>query len=543
MDKKILNKIVLELYNTKYYNQLDFVKNLRKKFSQYSLAPTPKANLISVYRQLVKNKKISAKPKFEELLKKRAVRTLSGVSVITVLTKPFPCPGTCIYCPGEPGMPKSYLSNEPAAQRAKRNLFDPIRQMSMRIQALINNGHQVDKLEVLVLGGTWSAYEDKYQKSFVRDLFYAANTFALAKSEKAKQKKKRQKYPLAKEQKINENAKYKIIGLTLETRPDFINEKEIKKLRQLGCTRVQIGVQHTDNKILDLIRRGHSLEDSIKATKMLKEVGLKVDQHYMPDLPGSTPAKDLAMMEYVYSSEDLQPDQIKIYPCVVNEYAELAKWYQAGKYQPYSEKELLELLLKIKTITPPWVRINRLIRDIPEESIIAGNKITNLRQYLQKELKKRGQSCQCLRCREVRDNNLETDQVAMVKRTYRASAGDELFISFESKDHSKLYAFLRLRFNDQPANNILPELKNASLVRELHVYGKMIPTYNEAQDDEISQTQHMGFGKKLMAEAEKITRERGLSKIAVISGIGVRNYYRKLGYKLEGTYMTKIIRK
>ncbi|OGY93976.1 MAG: hypothetical protein A2406_03680 [Candidatus Komeilibacteria bacterium RIFOXYC1_FULL_37_11] len=532
---KNLEKVVQALYQYKDGSELDFVKALRQTFSRYKMAPDSKANLIVAYKNLLKKRELKANKNFEKLLVKRAVRTMSGVSVITVLSKPFVCPGKCVYCPTEPDMPKSYLSNEPAAARAKMNLFDPIRQVTMRIRALLNNGHEVDKLELLVLGGTWSVYPEKYQREFVRDLFYAANTFD--------EEKKREPLSLEEEQKINEDEKYKIIGLTLETRPDYINPTEIKKMRALGTTRVQLGVQHTDNKILDLIVRGHGIEESIKATKLLKETGFKVDHHYMPDLPGSTPAKDLAMMEYVYSSEDLQPDQIKIYPCVVNEYAELAKWYQAGKYQPYSEKELLELLLKIKTITPPWVRINRLIRDIPEESIIAGNKITNLRQYLQKELKKRGQSCQCLRCREVRDNNLETDQVAMVKRTYRASAGDELFISFESKDHSKLYAFLRLRFNDQPANNILPELKNASLVRELHVYGKMIPTYNEAQDDEISQTQHMGFGKKLMAEAEKITRERGLSKIAVISGIGVRNYYRKLGYKLEGTYMTKIIPK
>jgi ELP3 family radical SAM enzyme/protein acetyltransferase len=528
---KILDKIVLELYKHKDSSELDFVKTLRQVFSSHKMSPLSKAKLIVAYKNLIKKGKLKPNKNFEKLLVKRAVRTMSGVSVITVLSKPFVCPGKCVYCPSEPDMPKSYLSNEPAAARAKMNLFDPIRQMTMRIQALENNGHQVDKLEVLILGGTWSVYPEAYQHEFVRDLFYAANVFG--------EDKKRKTLSLEEEQKINETTKYKIIGLTLETRPDYINETELKRMRILGTTRVQLGVQHTDNKILDLIVRGHSIEQSIRATKMLKEVGLKVDHHYMPDLPGAIPAKDLSMMEYVYTSPDLQPDQIKIYPCVVNEYAELAKWHKEGKYKPFSAQELLKLLLKIKKITPPWIRINRLIRDIPEESIIAGNKITNLRQYLQAELKNQGESCQCLRCREVRGRTEDNDKMLLVKREYRASDGDEIFISFESEDNKKLYGFLRLRFNDKPAINIFTELKNASLIRELHVYGKMIPTYSENEDDEASQTQHMGLGKKLMAEAENITKTRKLSKVAVISGIGVRNYYKKLGYQLEGTYMTK----
>ena len=425
-------------------------------------------------------------------------------------------------------MPKSYLSNEPAAARAKMNLFDPVRQVTMRIQALENNGHQVDKLEIMVLGGTWSVYPDKYQDEFIRDCFYAANIFG--------ESKKRNKLSLEEEQNINQDARYKIIGLTLETRPDFVTEDEIKKMRRLGTTRVQLGVQHTDNKILELIQRGDSIEQSIKATKLLKQTGFKVDHHYMPDLPGSSPAKDLAMFKYIFSSPDLQPDQIKIYPCVVNEHAELYKWHESGKYKPYSEQDLLDLLLKIKLITPPYVRINRLIRDIPEESITAGNKITNLRQYLQAELKKQNKSCQCMRCREIKDEAGDIAKAKLITREYQASEGTEIFLSYEYKN--KIYAFLRLRFNNSSQQNIFPELDNASLVRELHVYGKMTPV---DQDQEISQTQHLGLGKKLMAEAEKITKENNLNKIAVISGIGVRNYYKKLGYKLENTYMTKKI--
>ncbi len=536
MNKKatITKEIVLELSQHQYATDLDFVKKLRQVFSTRKMSPSTKSTLITAYRSLIKNKKIKADKNFEQLLKKRAVRTLSGVSVITVLTKPFVCPGKCVYCPTETGMPKSYLSNEPAAARAKMNLFDPLRQVTMRIQALENNGHQVDKLEILVLGGTWSVYPSKYQDEFIRDCFYAANTF--------QQQKKRRPYSLLREQKINETAKYKIIGLTLETRPDFINATEIKKMRRLGATRVQLGVQHTDNKILKLIKRGHAIEQSIKATRLLKEVGIKVDHHYMPDLPGSTPAKDLAMFKYVFSSSDLQPDQIKIYPCVVNEHAELYQWYKNKKYKPYTIKQLSNLLISVKQLVPPYMRINRLIRDIPKESIIAGNKITNLRQYLQKELVKQGKSCQCLRCREVRNEKFNPQDIELVQREYSASQGREIFLSFESKDRKKVYAFLRLRINHDLKNNIFPELKNASIIRELHVYGQMVPVYQENLDDELGQTQHLGLGKKLMQEAEKISLQNNIKKIAVISGIGVRNYYKKLGYKLQGTYLTKSLK-
>lgn len=390
----------------------------------------------------------------------------------------------------------------------------------MRIQALKNNGHEVDKLEILVLGGTWSVYPSKYQEQFIRDCFYAANTFGKT--------KKRKPRSLEQEQKINETAKYKIIGLTLETRPDFVSEIEIKKMRILGVTRVQLGIQHTDNKILKYIKRGHTLEQSIQATRLLKEAGFKVDHHYMPDLPGSTPARDLAMFKYVFSSPDLQPDQIKIYPCIVNKQAEIYKWYKSGKYRPMSKRQLVNLLLKVKLLTPPYMRINRLIRDIPENSIEAGNKITNLRQLLQARLAHQGTSCQCIRCREIKGEIFDIKNIKLFTRKYQASSGTEVFLSYESRDQKKIFAFLRLRFNQ--------DTKDPALVRELHVYGQMIPVGSDAAG-----TQHLGLGRKLMQEAERLTRKQGLNKISVISGIGVRNYYRRLGYRLKNTYMTKIL--
>ncbi len=521
----IIQALVVEPPKTA--NQLQATE--RRQAGMFKLPSPSKAELLSVYTHLVERNQIKPQPGLRKLLIKRAVRTLSGVTVITVLTKPFPCPGKCVYCPTERGMPKSYLSNEPAAQRAARNMFDPYKMVANRIKALEANGHEVDKIELIVLGGTWSSYEKHYQTSFIRKCFYAANTYA---------QQPRNIKSLAEEQKINETAKYKIIGITLETRPDHINAEEVRRLRMLGCTRVQLGVQHTDDEILEYIKRGDTLENAINATRLLKEAALKVDHHYMPDLPGSTPAKDLAMFEYLFNSQDLQPDQIKIYPCIVNELALLNRWYESGKYKPYTPQELLQLLLDIKKIIPPYIRVNRLIRDIPEESIVAGNKVTNLRQYLQILSHQQGWSCQCIHCREVRSDAEGADKAIYVNRTYRASQGEEQFLSFESDDNQKLFGFLRLRFNDNPNNVVFKELKGTALVRELHVYGQMKP----ARDTELeSTTQHVGFGKQLMEKAEKIAQEKGYKKIAVISGIGVRNYYRKLGYHLEGTYMVKTI--
>ncbi len=504
---------------------------IRAKAAELKSPPPAKSEVLAAYNNLIKTKKIKLQPALRQFLVKRAVRTLSGVTVITVLTKPFGCPGRCVYCPTEICMPKSYLSNEPAAQRALVNKFNPIEMVQGRIAALEANGHSVDKIELIVLGGTWSTYSKKYQDWFIASCFLAANTYG--------QNKIRPMKSLMEEQKINETAKYKIIGLTLETRPDYINETEIKNLRRLGATRVQLGIQHTDNNILKKIKRGHTLQDSITATRLLKETGFKVDHHYMPDLPGSTPKKDLKMFKYVFDKPDLAPDQIKIYPTLVNKSSELYKWYKQGKYKPYSHKQLVKLLLEVKKIIPPYVRINRLVRDIPKQSITAGNKVTNLRQYLQQIAKQQGWSCQCIHCREVRGTAETTDKIELVKRTYRASAGAEYFISFESPNRKKLYAFLRLRLNDEPQKNIFKELRGAALVRELHVYGQMLPVYKT--NLVTTKTQHLGLGTQLMALAETIAKQNGFKKLAVISGIGVREYYKKLGYQLEGTYMVKKI--
>lgn len=528
MNQTNLQTITQEIIAAQPRDAVGMAKIMRYAASKLGQSAPKKTEILATYRQMVATQTIPADPGLEKLLTTRAVRTLSGVSIITVLTKPYRCPGKCVYCPTERGMPKSYLSNEPAAQRAVRNQFDPQLMVSNRIKALETNGHIVDKIELIVLGGTWSAYPRDYQTDFITQCIYAANTYG--------ETEPRAILSLIEEQQLNESARYRIIGITLETRPDHITAKEVCRLRQLGCTRVQLGVQHTDDAILNLIQRGDTLANAIKATRLLKEAGFKVDHHYMPDLPGSTPEKDLAMFEYIFTKPDLQPDQIKIYPCVVNEFALLNTWHREGRYTPYAPEILFKLLLDIEKVIPPYVRVNRLIRDIPGESIIAGNNVTNLRQYLDATATEEGWRCQCIHCREVRDQEYDASQAELVTRTYEASHGTEHFISWESPDRQILYAFLRLRFNHQPNLELFPELQDAALVRELHVYGQMTQVGSDS-----NQSQHRGFGRQLMEHAEQLARQQGYKKIAVISGIGVREYYRKLGYELIGTYMIKTL--
>lgn len=523
---EVYNKIIEALISGRPKNDGDFFSLIRRASSGHKIAPPSKATLLKAYHKLRRAGKVKKSAELERLLTKRAIRTLSGVAVISVLTKPFPCPGNCLFCPTEKDMPKSYLSNEPAVMRAILNDFDPYRQVEMRLKALKANGHSTDKIELIIMGGTWSYLSHPYQTQFIKHCFEAANGKASKTLEEA--------------QKLNEKAKHRIIGLTLETRPDYIDEKEIRRMRKLGCTRVELGIQHIDDKILKLNRRGHTVEQSVAAIKLLKDAGFKINLHLMPNLYGSTPAKDFAMFKKIYSDGHFMPDMIKIYPCVVNENADLFKLYKKGKYKPYTQKQLIELLVKIKKITPPWVRITRLIRDIPEESIVAGNKTTNLRQLMMNQAKLDNWSCKCIRCREAghQENNLQFSifnfqKIQLRTLKYKANEGDEYFLSYESSDEKILYAFLRLRINAEPKKNFLPELRGAALIRELHTYGQLTEIGDEGD------VQHIGLGKKLLEEAERIARENELKKIAVISGIGVRSYYKKFGYNLEGSYMVK----
>ncbi len=520
---------------------------LKRKFSrQNKVNLLTNAELLKQYRELVKNKKIKVNKNLEQLFKKRHIRTSSGVAPVAVLIKPYKCPGNCLYCPSEKNMPKSYLSNEPAVMRAVLCQFDPYKQVALRIKALENNGHDTDKIELIIMGGTWDYMPAKYRLWFIYNCFLAANNSK--KTTPAKLISKTSWADLYKEQKKNETAKHRIVGLTLETRPDYITEKSVLEMRELGCTRVELGVQHIDDKILKLNQRGANNADTIRATKILRNWGFKITYHLMLNLLGSNPQKDFKMFEKIFSDQNYQPDQIKIYPCVVNEHAELYKWWQAGKYKPYSTKQLTELLIKIKKDIPRYVRIIRVIRDIPEESIAAGNKITNLRDLLKA-------SCKCIRCREVGhidkcliSNNkcLENNNKKQIKlfiEKYLASGGTEYFLSLESKDREILYAFCRLRLlkNRRLSAEALirpfgTQADKIAIIRELHSYGQLTPIGSKIK----SSSQHKGLGKKLLIKAEKIAKKDGFQEIAVIAGIGVREYYKKLGYtELQKTYLVK----
>jgi len=535
----ILENIIIAL-NKKGDISPSFLARLKRKAAKkFRHQFVTNSHLIKAYHNLVKNKTINQSAKIENLLRRRQIRTLSGVAVITVLTRPYPCPGQCIFCPKEPGMPKSYLKNEPAAHRAFLTKFDPYTQVTVRLKALADNGHPIDKLELIVLGGTWSAYPESYQYWFIKECHKAVNEFPAKSSAFAKTSADKQNLQklLKKEQWKNETTKHRIIGITLETRPDYINLEEIKKMRDLGCTRVELGAQTVYDDVLKKNQRGHTVIQTIAATKLLKNAGFKINYHMMLNLPGSSILRDRQMFIELFSNPDFQPDLLKIYPCAVLKTAQLYTLWQAKKYRPYTEKQLVSLLLAIKKNIPPYVRIQRIIRDIPADDIVAGSKTSNLRQLINNLGTKQ---CQCIRCREIRGQYSIKDKIKFFRHDYPASDGQEIFLSFASPDQKKLYALLRLRINSQNTE-ILPVLQGAALIRELHTYGQLINIKTKNQKPKTdSAAQHIGLGKRLMTAAEKIVKEETrLKKIAVISGVGVREYYKKLGYKPEDEYMVK----
>ena len=569
-----------------------FKKGIQKKY-KYTVS---NAEFIKIYKYLnLENQQL------RNLLTKKKCKSNSGVLVITVLTSAHPeyvddgsegddgsggsegdgrvkkarfsCKHDCAYCPNEPAhegnnwvaQPRSYLYSEPAVLRANANDFDPIKQMNSRISSLINMGHIPDKLEIIVLGGTWSEYPRNYQDSFIRDLYYSANVYfdndsngsndsnaakpaSPVKPVKPVKPASRPKKTLEEEIEINETAKVHIIGLTLETRPDTITIEEIANFRRYNCTRIQLGVQHTNNAVLKKIMRGHTIERAYDAIKMLKNNCYKVDIHIMPNLPGASFEIDKAMLEEVLYDERIQADQYKIYPTAIVPYTRIKRWFEEGSYVPYDDLLLYELIKEFKQKVQKYKRLNRIIRDIPGHYIEGGysTKFVNMRQLLQDDMRANHWGCKCIRCREVKGNQVPPDNIKLNIEKYRASGGEEYHISFDTNcEKNYLIGFLRLRLARsvrlahlaEEDAMILPSIKGCALIRELHVYSNL----NDVGNSIEGSLQHKGYGRQLVAKAEEVAKENGYRKVAIISGTGVRGYYKKLGYQLIDTYMIKDI--
>lgn len=537
-------------------------KTVPKKFKI-----TPRKDVLShTYQKLIADGTLAKHAAMDIYFVKLPVRSWSGVLVVTIVLRPdkFSCPYDCKYCPNETikngasyDMPRSYLSSEPAIMRAMDVDFDIVKQFNSRIDTLKKNGHEIDKVEIIVLGGTFSSYPRDYQYEAMRDIFYAANTHAQYQA----QQQVRERLSLQAEQHMNTDTKtdtnaIKIIGISLETRPDQINKHELRRFREYGCTRIQIGVQHTDDEILKMVNRKHDTACSIKAIKLMKDFGFKVDIHIMPDLPGATPEKDKLMFDEIFATTKFCPDYIKIYPCLDVTYTDIRKWKEDGRWKPYSElnggKDLIDLIIYAKkNLIPKWIRINRIQRDFPEEhtnnsfkGFVSDTHKSNLRQLLDDRMKKDGVSCKCIRCREIKNNAYDMRDVRANMITYEASGGVEKFISYDDNKNDRLLGFVRLRLpqsKDSGGNeqHFIPALRGAALIRELHVYGGLKKVATAKAFKDLAKPQHNGFGKRLVMMSEIIAWWYGYKRIAVISGVGVRAYYRNLGYELKDTYMVK----
>ncbi len=508
-------------------------------------------------------------PKLKHLISKPS-RVISGVAVVAVMTKPIKCPhGKCVPCPGGPdsffgSVPQSYTGKEPATMRGIRNFYDPYLQIFNRLEQYVLLDHMPDKVELIVMGGTFPSFQKKYQEEFIKYCFKALNDFSrfffkrevldfakfkdffelptedinnkdrISRIQK-KVLKLKGNSSLLKEQKTNESSLIRCVGLTIESRPDYAMFKHANEMLKLGCTRVELGIQSTYDDVLKKMERGHSVNDSIKSMQILKDLSFKVNAHMMLGLPGSNREKDLASLRELFSNPDFRPDMLKLYPCMVLEGTKLYDLYKRGKYHPLNTKDAIEIIAKFKAEVPPYVRIMRVQRDIPTKMTIAGVDKTNLRQYVDKYMKEHNLKCRCIRCREA-GRAKKVEKVEIMVRPYDSSHGREFFISVEDVKNDVLVGFCRLRF---PSKSLRKEItKESALIRELHVYSPLVQI---GKSPVKGQMQHKGFGSMLLAKAESIAKDHGYKKMVVISGIGVKKYYSSLSYHKDGPYMSKIL--
>lgn len=526
------------------FSPKEFFK-LKNEFSARNKIPNLKnIDLVLGYREAIQSNLINKNKKLEQIISKRAIRSESWVAVVTCLTKPFPCPWKCIYCPSEPKMPKSYLSNQPASMRAVLNKFSPFNQVQNRISSLVVTWHDISKVELIIIWGTWSYLPKQYQTYFIKSCYDWLNQgidiknvsfnwdmFKIPKITRS-QKSKTLKEAIQK----NEGAESRCVWLTLETRPDFITVEEIKRLRTFGCTRVEIWVQSLFDDVQTLNKRWHTRAQTALATKLLKDAWFKISFHLMPGLLGSSIEKDIETVRLTFENDDFKPDLIKLYPCVVLPHSQLESIWRQWKFKPLSQEDLKPILIEMKKLCPRYCRITRLVRDIPSESILDWCKIINLRQIIQKEMHESNIQCQCIRCREIKANQINS--ATLNRLNFHSCWWDEIFLSFDDLKIDKIISLLRLRIPSQyftKEKHFIKELEWCAIIREVHTY--WIHTSIWVKD---WNSQHYGFWKQMIAVAEQIAKkEYWLSQIAVIAWVWVREYYYKLWYRLVGTYMIK----
>ena len=506
-------------------------KTLREISYSYHLSSLPKHESIIRF--------LPFDSKYRKILKVKPIKTASGVAVVAVMPKPYECPhGRCIYCPGgvEHNTPLSYTGSEPSTKIAQRSSYDSFKQVLGKLHQLESRGHNISKIELVIVGGTFPFMPDEYQRQFVKGCFDALNTYK-GKCDDAER--------LDQAMKFNETSKVRCVGLTVETKPDFCKQKHVELLLELGVTRVEIGVQSLRDNVYRKVNRGHTLKDVVESFKIARDAGYKIVAHMMPGLPNSNPGSDISDFKTLFYHASFKPDMVKIYPTLVLEGTGLFKLYSSGKFNAYTDDDMLKILIEVKKMVPPWVRIMRVQREIESKDIRDGPKRGNLRQLALEEMKKVGLKCKCIRCREVGlqgvNSYLSECKAKLNRLDYYASNGHEVFLSFENHDRSVILGFLRLRHT---TDCFVKELKTkddngVAIVRELHIYGHATDIGKKSGFDGY---QHRGFGLNLLDEAERIVmNEFGINSLSVISAVGTREYYRKFGYHLNGRYMTKVL--
>jgi elongator complex protein 3 len=523
---KALREIIDTLLSNPSATHEDVNRLKIKVAAKYRLEAVPaNADLISALSSTEAKKLIP-------ILRRKTTRTISGVSVIAVMTQPYPCPQPepCAYCPGGPtqGSPQSYTGYEPAALRGSQNSYDPYEQVQSRMRQLSAIGHKVDKVELIVMGGTFPANPIEYQTRFVQRCLDALTARTSKNLEEAK---------------VNaEVSKIRNVGITVETRPDWAKQPHTDAMLSMGVTRVELGVQNPDDEIYRLVGRTHSVADVAEATQIAKDAGLKIVYHMMPGMPGSNPQKDIQAFQKIFTDADFKPDMIKIYPCLAIAGTKAYEWHRKGTYEPYSTEQAANVIAEIKKIIPPWVRVMRVQRDIPARLILAGVKKSDVREMVQAKLKAQGSQCQCIRCREV-GHRLAVDhikpnieKVKILTQRYEASEGQEFFISAEDTENNILLGYLRMRIPSTKAHRPEITVSPTAIVRELHVYGPLVPVGKRS----ATAWQHKGYGQILLKQAECLAGgEFGLKKLLVISALGTRRYYMRFGYERDGVYVSK----